>query len=57
MGLAVSLNKGRDLGSNIERMGVAGGSRMLDIGLPKSELVIQNAISIDESNTKLIKLQ
>jgi hypothetical protein len=56
-GLAVSLNKGRDLGSNIERMGVAGGSRMLEIGLPSSELVIQNAINIDESNTKLIKLQ
>jgi hypothetical protein len=55
--LVVCFNEGGDLGSMIEKMEAPGGSRMLDIGLPRLELIIQNARNSNEFNIDLIELQ
>jgi hypothetical protein len=49
--------KAEVLDPGFKEMGVADGSKTLDIGLPRLELVIQNAGNADESNMELIKLQ
>lgn len=54
--LAVFLNKGGDLGSRIEKMEALNGSRILDTGMPRLELIIQNARNSNEFNIDFIEL-